>query len=181
MRRAAAALALLALAGCGGDDSDRSPPRPALTQLTLESPAFAEGGRLPKRFTCDGRGASPPLRWSGVPDGTQDLALLVEDPDVPVSAFLHWAMWKLPFEPDGGGRVLEDNVAPEVDQGLSDAGARGWEPACPPDGRHRYVFRLFALERGLDLPKGAPGANVRAAIAATGVLEEARLEVTYGR
>ena len=178
MRRAAAAVALLALAGCGDGDERPAPGAP----LTLESPAFRDGGTLPKRFTCDGAGKSPPLRWSGVPDEARDLALVVDDRDVPVGAFTHWTAWKLPFEPDGSGRVPEAHVPPEMVQGSGDAGDRGWSPACPPegDGAHTYVFTLYALDRPAELSAGASPLQVRTAVTASAVAEE-RLEVTYDR
>jgi Raf kinase inhibitor-like YbhB/YbcL family protein len=178
MRRAAAGLVLLAVAGCGGG-SDEAPAEEA---MTLASAAFEDGGTLPKRFTCDGPGVSPPLRWSGVPGDAQDLVLVVEDRDVPVGAFVHWTVWKLPFQPDGAGRVLEDGVAPEMNQGRNDLGDRGWGPPCPPkgDAPHHYEFTLHALSQVAEVPPGAPVGGLRAAIAATG-LAEARLDATYGR
>jgi Raf kinase inhibitor-like YbhB/YbcL family protein len=187
MRRAATAALVVALAGCGGGgDSDESaaPPPPASSQkIHLTSPAFRNGDELPEQFTCDGDGISPPLRWSGVPDKARDLALLVEDPDVPVGAFTHWTLWKLPFQPDGSGRVLEGNVAPGMQQGQNDSGDVGWGPACPPegDGPHHYVFTLHALTRPLDLTDGATATEVRAALTATGSIASGRLEATYDR
>ena len=182
MRRAAAALALTLLAGCGGgDDSDDAEPAPA-DRIQVESPAFTDGGKLPARFTCDGEGVSPPLRWSGVPGDAQDLVLVADDPDVTQGAFTHWTVWKLPFEPDGTGRVLEDNVAPEMVQGQNDFGERAWGPACPPegDGPHRYVFTLYALDGVAELSEGASAAQVRAAVTASAIAE-GRLSVTYDR
>jgi len=107
MRRAAVAALLVALAGCGGDDdAEDVTTTSAPDRIQLESPAFTDGGKLPARFTCDGEGISPPLRWSGVPDTAKDLVLVAEDPDVPTGAFTHWTVWKLPFQPDGQGRIL---------------------------------------------------------------------------
>ena len=185
MRRAATALALVALAGCGGgDDSDDAEPAPAAVpdEIRVESPAFTDGGKLPVRFTCDGAGVSPPLRWSGVPDEAEDLLLVADDPDVTQGAFTHWTVWKLPFRPDGSGRVLEDDLAPEMEEGQNDFGDRGWGPACPPegDGPHHYVFTMYALDSLAELTEGASAAQVRAAVAAASVAE-GRLTVTYDR
>ena len=184
MRRAATALALVALAGCGGgDDSEDAEPGSAVPkEIRVESPAFTDGGELPGRFTCDGAGASPPLRWSGVPDDAQDLVLVADDPDVTQGAFTHWTVWKLPFQPDGSGRLLEDDVAPEMEEGQNDFGDRGWGAACPPegDGPHRYVFTLYALDRAAELSEGAPAALVRAAVTASAVAK-GRLSATYDR
>ena len=180
MRLALTALALLAVAGCGGGSDDEA-QRPA--QMHLESQAFRDGGRLPTRFTCDGKGVSPPVRWRDVPDEARDLVLVVEDPDTPVGEFTHWTVWKLPVEPVyGRGRILEGNVAAEMEEGRNDAGQRGWAPACPPeqDGPHRYVFTLHAVDQPLELAEGAPATAVRSAIAATGIAE-ARLGATYDR
>lgn len=183
MRLAAAALVLVAIAGCGGDDdSDEVTTPDAPERIRLESPVFKDGGELPVRFTCDDEGVSPPLRWSDVPSGARDLALLVEDPDASDGPFVHWTVWKLPFAEGGQGRVLEDNVAPEMDEGRNGSGETGWGPACPPEGDepHRYVFTIYALDRLVDLSDGASADDVRAAIAGSAIAE-GRLEATYGR
>jgi Raf kinase inhibitor-like YbhB/YbcL family protein len=183
MRLVPAAFLLVAIAGCGGDSDDDITTIPIAPEgVRLESSAFEDGGELPIRFTCDGEGISPPLRWSDVPARARDLALLVEDPDAPGGTFIHWAIWKLPFAEGGRGRVLEGNVAPEMDQGENDFGERGWGPPCPPEGDspHRYVFTLYALDRLIARGKGAPADDVRDAIAADAFAAD-QLEVTYGR
>jgi Raf kinase inhibitor-like YbhB/YbcL family protein len=181
MRRGAALLAVAALAGCGGgsDDGDSSAPR---HPMVVGSHAFFDGRALPKRFTCDGRGVSPPLSWRDVPEKARDLMLIVEDMDVPVGAFTHWTVCRLPFGPLGAGRLLENNVPPEVDEGINDAGDRGWAPACPPkgDGPHHYVFTLYALDERAQLTEGAPASQARAAAAAS-MLAQARVSATYDR
>ena len=173
MRSAAACIAAaLLVAGCG--DSGGS------SEMRLVSPAFEDGDQLPSRFTCDGEGSSPPIGWSGVPEDAQDLALIVEDADVPVSAFVHWTAWSLPFADGGEGALPEGELAPGADEGISDLGSPGWAPPCPPeeDGAHRYVFTLHALEAPLDLPKDATAAAVRSALVADSIAE-AKLEATY--
>ena len=181
MRFALAALVLVAIAGCGGDSDEVTTPS-APEGIRLESPAFEDGGGLPARFTCDGDGVSPPLRWREVSPRARDLALLVEDPDASGGTFVHWTVWKLPFAEGGQGRVLEGNVAPEMDEGQNDFGERGWGPACPPEGDppHRYVFSLYALDRLIDLGDGASADDVRAAIDAD-AFAEGRLEAVYSR
>jgi Raf kinase inhibitor-like YbhB/YbcL family protein len=183
VRLAAAALGLVVLAGCGGDSDDQTTTTPPVRGgIQLESPAFLDGGRLPTRFTCDGRGISPPLRWRDVPRDARDLALVVDDPDAPGGGFTHWVVWKLPFAPTGKGRVLEGNVAPEMDQAQNDAGEEGWAPACPPEGDdpHRYVFTIYALDGPIDLGDGASAGEVRDAIDAD-ALAEGQMDATYGR
>jgi Raf kinase inhibitor-like YbhB/YbcL family protein len=184
MRRAATALALAALAGCGGgdDSADPAPGSAATDEIRVESPAFTDGGRLPARFTCDGEGVSPPLRWSGAPGDAQDLVLVADDPDMTQGAFTHWTVWKLPLQPDGSGSLREDDVTSEMEEGQNDFGDRGWGAACPPegDGPHRYVFTLYALDRPAELGDGATAAQVRAAVAASAVAQ-GRLSATYDR
>ena len=120
----------------------------------LSSPAFADGQRLPIRFTADGEGISPPLSWGSLPPGTASLALLVEDPDAPAPhPLVHALVWNIP--PDVGG-MPEGAIVPDGDGAAdgSDVGrnsylAEGWLPPDPPKGHgaHDYVFQLFALSQ----------------------------------
>jgi len=123
--------------------------------LTLQSPAFAHEAAMPARFTCDGDGISPPLDWSGVPSAAKSLALIVDDPDAPDPAapqrtWVHWVLYGVPASADG----LAENVSAAqlpagTRQGLNDWKKTGYGAACPPKGRHRYVFKLYALDRAL--------------------------------
>lgn len=125
---------------------------PEGADLSLTSAAFDDDGPLPDRFTCTGAGGSPPLTWSGVPEGTSSLALLVVDPDAPVEdGFTHWSLAGIDPEPGG------------VAEGEEPAGGAGqaWVPACPPTGEHRYVFTLYAFD-----DDGAPASGDRADIEA---------------
>lgn len=118
--------------------------------IDLSSPAFAFGGRLPERFTADGVGVSPPLVWGDVPVGTESLALIVEDPDAPLTHPLtHAIVWGMP---PGERRLDEGVIAPGSDGGSGNVGLNsglreGWLPPDPPNGHgsHDYVFQLFAL------------------------------------
>jgi hypothetical protein len=114
--------------------------------------AFGNGGEIPARFTCDGDDVSPALAWSGAPSGTRSLALVVEDPDAPDPAapqrtWSHWVLYDLPPDssviPEGSGHA---GLPAGTRQGLNDWNRTGWGGPCPPIGRHRYFFRLFALD-----------------------------------
>jgi Raf kinase inhibitor-like YbhB/YbcL family protein len=114
--------------------------------MTLSSPAFENGGALPARYSCEGGGVSPPLRWSHLPPGTRSLALVVSDPDAPGGNFVHWVLYDLP--PDMGGLpagIAQQELPPGAAQGRNGKGALGWTPPCPPTGSHRYRFVLYAL------------------------------------
>ena len=128
-------------------------------QLQLTSPAFADGARLPERFTADGEGASPPLTWTGAPEASR-LALIVEDADAPTGQPLVHAVV---FDLEGPtGRLEEGGIvrdAPEGEVGRNSGFRKGWLPPDPPNGHgeHRYVFQLFALSSGAPDPGEAPG------------------------
>jgi len=127
----------------------------ALAAFGLASPAFHAGASIPKPYTCDGSGVSPPLRWSAPPLGTRSLALSVKDPDAPGGTFVHWTAWNI--SPRSRGLARGQRPPRE---GRNSAGTRGYTPPCPPSGpAHRYVFRLYALRTTLRLGPGAsPGA-----------------------
>jgi hypothetical protein len=111
--------------------------------LALTSPAFANGGAIPVRYTCDGAGASPPLRWTAPPAGTRSFSLTVVDPDAPGGHFVHWTASGIPASSRG---LAAGGHAPR--EGLNGAGGRGWTGPCPPSGTHRYVFTLRAVGQG---------------------------------
>jgi Raf kinase inhibitor-like YbhB/YbcL family protein len=152
--------------------------------LVIRSPAFAEGGEIPVDHTCQGADRSPPLAWSGVPAGTRSLALVVEDPDAPdprapTTTWLHWLLYDMPPGTAGLPEGVSAAALPEgTREGNNDWRRTGWGGPCPPIGRHRYYFRLFALDTALgDLR--APG-RARLVEAMSGhVLAEAQTMGTY--
>jgi Raf kinase inhibitor-like YbhB/YbcL family protein len=148
-----------------------------MAEFALESSAFQHGQPIPARYTCDGQDLSPPLRWVNVPGETRSLALLVDDPDAPRGVFTHWVAWAL--DPGAGG-IGEGEGAPS--EGRNDFGTVGYRGPCPPPGhgRHRYVFRLYALDRDVDLEKGAGKADLERAIEGH-VVTIAELAGTYER
>ena len=150
--------------------------------MTLQSPAFRAGGDIPRRFTCDGRNVSPPLRWSGVPARARELALLVEDPDA--GNFVHWSLLALSpraralAEPRG---IQSQYLPASVVQAKNGFGRAGWGGPCPPKGStHSYVFTLYALRRPLGLGQGASPKRASAAIRAAAIAK-GTLTGRYGR
>jgi Raf kinase inhibitor-like YbhB/YbcL family protein len=123
-----------------------------VADFALHSSAFDHGGPIQRRHSREGEDLSPPLSWSAVPQGTRSLALLVDDPDAPAGTFRHWLGWRLGPGAEGLG---EREAAPV--EGRNDFGTSGYRGPCPPPrhGRHRYSFRLYALDSDPDLPPGA--------------------------
>jgi Raf kinase inhibitor-like YbhB/YbcL family protein len=153
-------------------------PASALT-IHLSSPAFADGGRIPAAFTCDGIDDSPPLSWSNLPAGTVQLALIMEDPGAAGGAITHWVVFGIPASASSIARGAIPRGAVQGTTGFSQSHYGG---PCPPtgDAAHRYVFTLYALKASLTLPKGAPPADVHAAVARA-TLAAGRLTATYVR
>jgi Raf kinase inhibitor-like YbhB/YbcL family protein len=176
----------LASVGCSGSSSGAShasttPTTAGTTTLpasiSLRSPVLAQGRPVPSRFTCDGPDDPPPLRWSGVPPGTAELALLLEDQNAQGESggpFVHWSLFGIP--------ASATQVPPGAKQGTNDFHQLTYGGPCPPDNdpAHRYVFTLYALRAPLDLPDGAPPTDLRAAIARA-ASAQGRLTVTYTR
>jgi Raf kinase inhibitor-like YbhB/YbcL family protein len=154
--------------------------------LTLTSSAFANQGSIPAKFTCDGDDVSPPLAWTGIPAGARSLVLIVDDPDAPdpkapKRTWVHWVLYNLP---------AKDGALPEnVDGGQLPTGARpgtndwqrlGYGGPCPPVGRHRYFFKLYALVVMLPDLSDATKAALERAMQGH-ILEKAELMGTYER
>jgi Raf kinase inhibitor-like YbhB/YbcL family protein len=146
-------------------------------ELKLSSEAFGPGEQIPRRHACDGEDVSPPLTWSGLPEGTRGLALICDDPDAPSGTFTHWVAWGL--DPGSEG-LAEGEGAPA--EGRGDFGVPGYRGPCPPPGHgpHRYFFRLFALDAMPEVEPGADRDALERAIEGH-VLETAELVGTYER
>jgi Raf kinase inhibitor-like YbhB/YbcL family protein len=147
--------------------------------VKLTSPAFEHLAEIPKRFTCEGENVSPPLEWSNVPDSTQSLVLLVEDPDAPTGRFLHWAIWGISPSVTS---LAEGEVPPDAKQGLNGFGLPGYGGPCPEpgSGRHNFVFTLLALRSEPDVAEGAALVQLRREVEGQ-VIERAVLAGTFGR
>lgn len=150
--------------------------------MELTSTAFMEGASIPKKYTCDGKNVSPPLLWRGAPDGTLSFALIADDPDAPAGTWVHWVIYQIPPEKNGlqeeisARRKLENGMI----QGENDFGRVGYGGPCPPGGTHRYFFKLYALDTGLDLQPGATKQELLNAMEGH-ILEETKLVGRYSR
>jgi len=133
-------LVTIGLAGCGGGDKVASAPAAPVARLTVSSPAFAPGGRIPARFTCSGAGDRPALRFGGVPSNAKELALIVIDPDA--GGFVHWTVYGLA---PGVRGIASTGLPAGARQGRNSTGGAGWTPPCPPSGTHHYHFTVYAL------------------------------------
>lgn len=134
--------------------------------LTIQSPAFPEGGAIPRPYTCDGKNVSPPLSWTGLPAGVKSLALVCDDPDAPARVWVHWVIYNLPPAATGlpEGVPPRENVAGGGLQGTNDFRKVGYGGPCPPSGTHRYRFTLYALGEAVLLAAGATKADLVAAM-----------------
>jgi Raf kinase inhibitor-like YbhB/YbcL family protein len=154
-------------------------------ELSLTSTAFTEGGPIPVKYTCDGADLSPPLAWSGVPQGTAALALIADDPDAPAGTWVHWVLYDLPAAfgglPEKVSKVETPQELKGAVQGRSDSHEVGYSGPCPPPGpAHRYFFKLYALAAPLGLKPGASKEEVERAMGGH-VLATAQLMGTYAR
>jgi Raf kinase inhibitor-like YbhB/YbcL family protein len=185
----------LAALGCGRGEPVPVDDPSRLT-IRLRSPAYADGGAIPKEYTCDGSDRSPPLEWSGVPESARDLALICDDPDAPMGTWSHWVIVHLP----PGAKALKEGIPAESElpasgmemaentrakepaiQGKNDFGKIGYGGPCPPSGTHRYILRLYALDQPIELGSSPPTrADVLKAIQGH-VLAEGRLIGKYTR
>ena len=152
--------------------------------LSISSTAFAPHGEIPVRFTCEGEDLSPPLAWAGAPAGTKGFALIVDDPDAPDPAaprmtWVHWVLYDLPASATGLPEAVAAAALPAgTREGVNAWKRTGWGGPCPPIGRHRYFFKLYALDTVLgDLSRPTQAALEQAM--AGHVLARAELVGTY--
>jgi Raf kinase inhibitor-like YbhB/YbcL family protein len=171
------ALCLAGLAACTSGGQPRA-ERALPERITVSSPAFAAGGAIPQRFTCMGENVSPPLAWSGVPAGTVEVAVVVDDPDAPRGTYVHWVA--VGIDP-AHTELAEGALPPGARQGRNSAGKAAYSGPCPPGGPpHHYRFTAYALKRkaevGSDTSPEAAIAAIESAATARG-----RLVGTFGR
>ena len=180
----AGGLSLVVCPGCLRTDSLPTED-PARLTIQLRSPAFSDGGMIPKVFTCDGSDRSPPLEWSGVPAAARSLALVCDDPDAPLGTWSHWVVFNLASQimELKEGLPAEEMIsvgAGKARQGKNNFGKIGYGGPCPPSGTHRYFFRLYALDCDLKLNSKATRADILKAIQGH-IVAEGRLIGKYQR
>lgn len=149
--------------------------------LTISSPAFADGGAIAKKYTCQGDDSSPPLEFSGVPPGAKSLVLIVDDPDAPdpkapKMTYVHWVVFDLPPETSGLAEAVRELPA-GARSGTNDFKRTRYGGPCPPIGRHRYFFKLYALDAKLELAQPTKPEVLQAM--EEHVLAEAQIVGTY--
>jgi len=134
--------------------------------IALESSSFETNGMIPAIYTCDGENVSPELRWQGVPENSQSLVLIMDDPDAPRGTFVHWVVYDIPPDVIGfvENRPMEESLAVGGLQGTNGFRRIGYGGPCPPSGTHRYLFKLYALDTILGLPPRASKSDVVEAI-----------------
>jgi Raf kinase inhibitor-like YbhB/YbcL family protein len=152
--------------------------------MKIQSGAFTHGKEIPSRHTCEGDDVSPELSWSGVPEGTRTLALIVDDPDAPDPAapkrvWVHWILYDIPPDAPGLAEAVSDKSLPRgAKNGTNDWKRTGYGGPCPPIGRHRYFHKLYALDTALPKLKNPTKAELEKAMQGH-ILAEAVLMGTY--
>jgi Raf kinase inhibitor-like YbhB/YbcL family protein len=170
LRYAAIVAAALTLAACGqAGQGAPVPPR----GMSVSSQAFIRG-ILPERYTCHGTGINPPIDWSGAPANTKSLAVVVDDSSAPITPYIYW----LVFDIQPGATDIQEGALPTgARQALNSAGTMGYDAPCPDGHSHSYRFTVYALDRELNMTRGAPLLSVWTAIAAA-TIGRGRIVVT---
>ncbi len=168
---------------CGAGTPEPLSEEDNMQQIQISSSAFTEGQAIPPKYTCDGENISPPLDWSGVPQGVASLALIAEDPDAPGGTWVHWVVYNIDSSLHGLPEGILDYSGSSGTglAGNNDFRKAGYGGPCPPKGKpHRYFFKLYALDVQLNLKPGAVKADVEKAMRGH-VLAQGQLMEKYTR
>lgn len=138
---------------------------------------FENNENIPSKYTCDGEDIAPVLTIIEAPKDVKSFALIVDDPDAPMGTWVHWVLYNLPADTT---KIDSTNLPKDTQQGMTDFGKIGWGGPCPPNGQHRYFFKLYGLDSTVDLMPGATKAQVENAIKKH-IIEEAQLIGLYKR
>ena len=136
-------------------------------EIKITSSAFEDGGLIPAQYTCDAKDISPPLQWEAVPDATASIAVICDDPDAPMGTWVHWVLFNLPGDTkELAENFPDDETLPDgTRQGITDFGSTGYGGPCPPSGTHRYFFKIYALDKKIELATIADKAKLLEAMA----------------
>ncbi len=138
---------------------------------------FEHNGQIPSKYTCDGEDVAPILNISDVPSTAKELVLIVDDPDCPIGTWVHWVLYNIPTDT----KVIDnDNLPSEIKEGMTDFKRLGWGGPCPPNGVHRYYFKLYAINKNLSLKEGATKKQVMDEIK-DNIIEQTELIGLYKR
>jgi Raf kinase inhibitor-like YbhB/YbcL family protein len=170
---AAGLTALTLISGCGLVGGAKSIPADVPDQVTVTSQVFNQH-LFPPAYTCDGRGESPSLHWSGAPQGTKSLALLVDDASAPIRPYIYWIVFDIGSQTTG---IQAGQVPPDARQADNSKGTDRYDAPCPVNGRHTYRFTVYALSRSLSLPEGVSMKTAWSAIAQAAIAR-GRLQTT---
>ena len=173
----------LSVAGQTEEATEKPKEEVEMATLELKSDAFKQGETIPVKYTCDGDDISPQLSWGKPPDGTMELVLICDDPDAPVGTWDHWIIYSLP--PDTVGLPEGIPKTKEIEngglQGKNSWGRIGYGGPCPPRGpAHRYLFKLYAIDKTLDLKPGVTKENLEKAMRGH-ILAQGELMGKYAR
>ena len=149
-----------------------------MSTLDLQSTAFSDGNEIPRKYGYKNGNASPPLSISGVPSNCQSLALIMDDPDAKAAVgkvWVHWVVWNI--SPDVS-EIKESSIPPNCQEGSTDFGEIGYGGPAPPDKKHTYIFKLYALDSKLDLQSGSDKNQLENAFK-NHIIEETTLTGTY--
>lgn len=151
---------MLVISGCVQNEGKRSTSKESpgtgkgnenmnIQSIKVFSSAFESNGTIPKKYTCNGKNINPPLEFQGIPEEAESLVLILDDPDAPMKTFTHWIVWNI-----GPVAKIEEDSIPGI-EGMNDFRKIGYGGPCPPSGTHRYFFRIYALDKQLELKEGA--------------------------
>jgi len=174
----------LIIASCSGSDkTGLLEERGRTMAIKVTSPSFAEGQPIPPKYTCDGENISPALSWDKLPETAKSLALICDDPDAPAGTWVHWVLYDLPPTLRELPEAVEtkEQVFEAAKQGRNDFRQIGYGGPCPPKGGpHRYYFKLYALDKELNLKASATRRDVEDAMKGH-IVAEGQLMGTYKR
>jgi Raf kinase inhibitor-like YbhB/YbcL family protein len=161
-RAAVAAVAIACLAcGCGLVGGPKNVQENVPDVMTVSSQVFSRNV-IPLKYTCHGTGTSPAIHWSGAPQGTKSLAVVVDDSSAPITPFIYWIVFDIGPQTTG---ILDGQLPPGARQADNSKGTTGYDPPCPQNSPHAYRFTVYALGRALELPNGASAKSAWTAIA----------------